>query len=296
MTTARHDGRTCDQVRPITIQYDTLGYADASVLFELGKTKILVSVTLQQGVPPFLKGQRVGWLNAEYAMLPCATHQRTNRESTQAQRNARSVEISRLIGRSLRSIIDLNNLGERTIIVDCDVLQADGGTRVACITAASLALQCAAQRWHTWGDTKQNLFKEPILALSAGIVAGVPLVDLSYEEDSQADADFNFVMTQTGKLIELQGTSEKTPIDWQAFDQLKNLALQGIAATFTQCGQFAAPTTTAENIPALENQKFDSTKNSSQNKSFEKNAHAPRDLEKNTKPPLFSLGNRLKST
>ena len=231
----RHDGRLSHEVRPIKLTFDFLGYADASIFFEIGNTKIQTSVTLQPGVPHFLKGQRVGWLSAEYAMLPSATHQRTNRESNQAQRNARSVEISRLIGRCLRPSIDLSALGERTIVIDCDVLQADGGTRVAAITAASLALELAAQRWFDRKIVARNIFHTKIAALSAGIVKGKPYVDLSYQEDSIAEADFNFVVSKDGNLIEIQGTAEKNPINWKDFDTLRSMTLEGITQIFEQC-------------------------------------------------------------
>lgn len=261
----RFDGRMSDQIRPIAISYDVYGYADASVLFELGNTKVLASVTLQQGVPPFLKGQKVGWLSAEYAMLPSATHQRTSRESTQAQRNARSVEISRLIGRCLRTTVDLDSIGEKTIVIDCDVLQADGGTRVAAITAASLALKLAGQRWVSRRIFEKNIVKDQIAAISTGVIQGAACTDLSYEEDSRADADFNFVLTQAGDLIEIQGTSEKKPIPWALFDELKVLAVNSVKEIFQQA-----------------------VASSQSNESAQQ--ESPRAQQK---PSAFSLGNRL---
>lgn len=230
----RADNRTPEQIRPISFQYDVYGYADASVLYTQGNTKVLVGVTLQTSVPPFLKGQKTGWLSAEYAMLPTATQHRTQRESSQSQRNARSVEISRLIGRCLRTTVDLAALGERSICIDCDVLQADGGTRTACITAASIALEQAAQRWHTAGVTSVNIFKERIAAISVGVVQEIPLTDLAYQEDSNAAADFNFVFTSKECIIEIQGTSEKTPVSSDCFDQLKAYALAGTREIFKQ--------------------------------------------------------------
>jgi ribonuclease PH len=238
----RMDGRAPEQIRPVLIQYDVYGYADASILYEQGNTKILVGVTLQPTVPPFLKGQKTGWLSAEYAMLPTATKQRTQRESSQSQRNARSVEISRLIGRCLRTAVDLAALGERSICVDCDVLQADGGTRTACITAASLALELATQRWHVSGITEVNIFKACLAALSVGVVQGQPLVDLAYHEDSRADADFNFVFTEQMAIVEIQGTSEKIPVSNDCFEQLKSLALAGTKDLFVQCHAVLRPT------------------------------------------------------
>jgi len=237
----RRDNRLPQQIRPISIIYDAYGYADASLLFSQGNTKVLVGVTLQPNVPPFLKGQRTGWLSAEYAMLPIATQQRTQRESSQSQRNARSVEISRLIGRSLRPCVDLAAIGERSIIIDCDVLQADGGTRVACITAASLALTLAAQRWLKKKMVDTNIIKEHIAAVSVGIVNGFACSDLAYVEDNQAEADFNFIFTQRGELIEIQGTSEKKPLRLELFEQLKNMAIASINDIFTQCQTFALP-------------------------------------------------------
>jgi ribonuclease PH len=273
-TPRRQDDRAFDQIRPITITYDIYGYADASLLFEQGDTKVLVGITLQMGVPHFLKGQRTGWLSAEYAMLPTATQQRTQRETSQAQRNARSVEISRLIGRCLRTTIDLDVLGERTITIDCDVLQADGGTRVASITAASIALQLAEKRWLTAKIIEKNIIKEHVAALSTGMVKGAALADLSYIEDSQAEADFNFIMTKSGGLIEVQGTSEKKPTSLQLFDQLKNLAVTGIETLFTTCSKFPLPT---------EQQQSDIT--------FQSKQMQPRQQEKQA---FFSLASRLK--
>ncbi len=241
MNQKRLDGRLFDQIRPVTISYDVYGYADASVLLELGNTKVLACVTLQQGVPPFLKGQKVGWLSAEYAMLPSATHQRTIRESSQNQRNARSVEISRLIGRCLRPTVDLDSIGERTIVIDCEVLQADGGTRVASITAASLALKLAAKRWIASRVFEKDIVKEQIAAISTGIINDKAYTDLSYYEDSRADADFNFVLTQACELIEVQGTSEKKPVNWTLFDDLKGLAINSIKEIFQQINTFKFP-------------------------------------------------------
>ena len=229
---SRPDGRLFNQIRSIKLQYDAFGYADASLLLELGQTKVLAAISLQQSVPPFLKGQRTGWLSAEYSMLPCATQQRTLRESGLAQRNARSVEISRLIGRCLRTCINLDRLGERSILIDCDVLQADGGTRVASITAASLALNLAVQRWVQAGFIEENIINELVAAVSVGVVGGELVSDLNYIEDKDAEADFNIVLSRGGKLIEIQGTSEKAPISWDQFEQLKVLAQKSIEEIF----------------------------------------------------------------
>ncbi|NDD54747.1 ribonuclease PH [bacterium] len=232
MSFKRLDGRAPEQVRPITVASDVYGYAHASVLYQQGNTKVLCGVTLQAGVPPFLKGQRTGWLSAEYAMLPAATHQRTQRETTQAQRNARSVEISRLIGRCLRPTVNLQALGERTIVIDCDVLQADGSTRVACISASSMALVTAAQRWVEQGLLDKNVVHNQIAAVSVGMINQTACADLAYEEDAQADADFNIVLDQQGHILEIQGTAEKKALSWDQFDCIKKVALQGVQDIF----------------------------------------------------------------
>jgi len=273
MITERTDKRTASQIRTMSIDFDVFGYADASVLFRQGNTVVLASVSLQNNVPPFLKGQKVGWLSAEYAMLPAATHQRTNREATRGKQNGRTVEISRLIGRCLRPTVNLDALGERTITVDCDVLQADGGTRVACITAASLALRIATNRWIERGITKENILKEQIAALSVGVVKGGALCDLSYVEDSQAEADFNFVMTGDGRLIEIQGTSEQMPLEWEMFLTLQQMALAGIKQIldFTQKSCTVAQ----------------SSKNKLLVSSQSESRYTP------TKKPFFSLGSRI---
>lgn len=253
-------------LRTIKLEYDPFGYADSSILFAQGKTKVLVSVTLQDGVPQFLRGQKVGWLTAEYNMLPCATHKRTKRDSSQAQKNSRSVEISRLIGRSIRSVIDLSTIGEKTIIIDCDVLQADGGTRVACITAASLALKVAINRWISSEIIKENILKEEIAAISVGMVNGEFVADLSYIQDSNADADFNFILTRSEKLIEVQGTAEKSPILWENFEKLKNLAISETKKIFKVCDKYST-----EELPHKQINSQNKTK----------------------KVPFFSLANRL---
>ena len=226
-------------IRPVHLEYDVFGYADASVLLAIGGTKVLCSISLQHTVPQFLRGKNTGWLTAEYAMLPCATTRRTTREATQRNRNSRSVEISRLIGRSLRSVVDVSFLPEKTIVVDCDVLQADGGTRVASITAASCTLQLAQQRWMKAGIISQPILQQPIAAISVGIRDGEAVLDLDQHNDMQAQADFNFVLTKSGDLIEVQGTAEKSPICWERFDQLRHVAIKGVQQLFYQCDQFS---------------------------------------------------------
>lgn len=292
----RASGRAPHEIRAIDFFVDALGYASASVLFSQGNTKILASVTLQSGVPHFLKGQPVGWLSAEYAMLPCATHQRSNRESSQAQRNARSVEISRLIGRCLRNCIDLTRLRDKTVQIDCDVLQADGGTRVACITAASLALEIATKRWFEEKITDSNVFTQRIAAISVGNVDNILATDLDYLEDSRAEADFNFVITQDNKLVEIQGTAEKTPLDWEQFDAAKVLAQESTKQIFDITSKKLASLdlhahTSNENIIALLSAGQDRQRVSrAQNVPQDSKRQA---LDGNQKAGPFTLGNRL---
>ena len=228
----RLGGRTYDHLRSLKVNYNVFGTKAGSVLFEMGNTKVLCTVTMQPGVPHFLKGSGTGWLTAEYAMLPTATAVRTQRESSSMKQNGRSVEISRLIGRVLRSVVALDQLGERTLTIDCDVLQADGGTRTACITGAYAALEDAVRYWMATKQLSQSILKEPIAAVSVGVLNDQALLDLDYSEDNIIDADFNFVITKSQKLIEVQGTSEKNPIAWDMFDELKRLALTGTQQLF----------------------------------------------------------------
>lgn len=224
----RIDGRLPNQVRPTSVSYGMCGNAHGSVLFELGNTKVLCTVMMQDGVPPFLRGKGAGWLTAEYTMLPAATQTRTQREGTTMRRNGRSIEISRLIGRSLRSIVNLSKLGERTIYVDCDVVQADGGTRTAAITGAYCALRQAIDKWTFEGKIKNGFLLDTVGAISVGVSHGQPLLDINYQEDSTTDADFNFVMTGSGKVIEMQGATESVPLAWSLVDEMRILAQQGI--------------------------------------------------------------------
>ncbi len=275
MSFKRIDGREAKEVRPIRVALDAYGYAQASVLYEQGNTKVLCGVTLQPGVPPFLKGQRVGWLTAEYAMLPAATHQRTQRDGTQAQRNPRSVEISRLIGRCLRPSVDLSAIGERTIIIDCDVLQADGSTRVACITAASIALQLAAKRWMQRKIFDKNIVSMQVAAVSVGVVDGAVCADLSYEEDVRGDADFNIVLTDRGEILEIQGTAENAPLSWDLFDVVKSIAQTAITTILSEV---------ALQIPheiALSNPNLKPASTHQQQ------------VDTTGKQPIFSIANRL---
>ncbi len=228
----RKHGRSHNCVRPLNISYNVFGYAPGSVLFEMGNTKVLCAVSLQNNVPPFLRGKGTGWLTAEYAMLPTATQQRINRESSSFKRNGRSIEISRLIGRALRTMVNLEKLGERTIYIDCDVLQADGGTRTACITGASAALEMAVQTWLQNGNLAQDILVDRIAAVSVGVCQEGAILDLNYEEDCSINADVNVVMTKSGKLVEIQGTAEKEPISWDTFEDVKLLACQGVEQIF----------------------------------------------------------------
>jgi len=238
----RYAGRAFDCIRAVKIKFNTFGYAPGSVLFEMGRTKVLCAVSMQPGVPKFLKGKQRGWLSAEYAMLPTSTSHRTPREISKMRRDGRSQEISRLISRSLRTIVDFTLLGERTILVDCDVLQADAGTRTACITGASLALRAAVQKWIENGVLKQNILTDSLAALSVGWLGDGPLLDLDFSEDSKVDADFNIVMTKSGKLIEFQGAVEGAPLSWQQFEQVRALAVRGIEQLFARCDELVAAT------------------------------------------------------
>ncbi len=267
------------RIRPLKIEYDAFGFADASVLLGLGNTKVFCNITLQKGVPSFLRGQGVGWLTAEYAMLPSSTQQRSNRESMQKNRSSRSVEISRLIGRSIRSVVNLRNIGEKTIVVDCEVFQADGGTRTACITAASCALELAEKRWIKAAIIEKPIFNERIAAISVGIIDGNIYLDLNQNCDMKAQADFNFILTESGKIIEIQGTAEKQPISVNEFDMLHQAAFNGVKQVFGECSKFA----------------YDVDKRILLTDKFLKNSHyISKSSQKVKKDSLFSLGNRLR--
>lgn len=216
----RELGRSFDQMRSINVSYNMYSQADSSVLFALGRTQVLCAVTLQQGVPKFLRGKGAGWLTAEYAVLPTATHERTTRESSTGHRDGRAVEISRVIGRTLRSCVNLQHFGEWTIVVDCDVLCADGGTRVASINAAALALARAQELWLSTGRIKAPFLLQKPAAVAIGVTAdGDLLVDPDYKEDTTIIADFNIIATQQG-IIEVQGGAEKEPIAWDLFNTI----------------------------------------------------------------------------
>jgi ribonuclease PH len=226
---ARSDGRRPDELRPVTITRNWLDHAEGSVLVEYGRTKVLCAASVTKGVPRWRKGSGLGWVTAEYAMLPRATNTRSDRESVKGRIGGRTHEISRLVGRSLRSVIDYKALGENTIVLDCDVLQADGGTRTAAITGAYVALADAV----TWLRNAGSLAGEPltgsVAAVSVGIVSGEPMLDLCYEEDVAADTDMNVVMTGEGAYVEVQGTAEAAPFDRKQLDTLLDLAATGCA-------------------------------------------------------------------
>ncbi len=224
----RSDGRAADQLRPTKITPDYLLTAEGSVLVESGNTKILCTASVEDSTPSFLRGTGKGWVTAEYSMLPRATVTRTPREVTKGKPSGRTHEIQRLIGRSLRSVVDLTLLGERSIIVDCDVLQADGGTRTAAITGAYVALAIAIRTLVKYKAIQQNPLLDSVAATSVGIVGGTPMLDLCYEEDSRADVDMNLVMTGSNKFIEIQATSERVPFDDVQLVELLTLARTGI--------------------------------------------------------------------
>lgn len=228
----RSGQRPHDQLRPLRVSYDIFKYASGSTLFEMGNTKVICSVTLQQGVPHFLRGKKTGWLTAEYSLLPASTPIRTVREVTANKRSGRTIEISRLIGRSLRSVVNLDALGEQTIFMDCDVLQADGGTRTACITGAYLALKAAQAAWLHEGLLQEELVIDELAAVSVGLADNTPLLDLDFMEDSATEADFNFVLTRSAKLIEIQGSAERFPLTWDQYDGMRALALKGVEELF----------------------------------------------------------------
>lgn len=226
----RADGRKPDELRPVTLTRGWLDHAEGSVLVEFGRTRVLCAASVTEGVPRWRKGSGLGWVTAEYAMLPRSTNTRSDRESVKGRIGGRTHEISRLIGRSLRGIVDLSALGENTIHLDCDVLQADGGTRTAAITGAYVALADAV----SWLRDRGSLAKEPTLtdsvaAVSVGVIDGEPRLDLPYEEDVRAETDMNVVMTGSGRFIEVQGTAEGAPFDRSELDALLALAEAGCA-------------------------------------------------------------------
>lgn len=228
----RPSNRTASQIRPVTITRNFTCHAEGSVLIEFGNTKVLCNASVQEGVPRFMKGQGKGWITAEYSMLPRATHTRSDREAARGKQGGRTLEIQRLIARSLRAAVDLKMLGENTITVDCDVIQADGGTRTASITGACVALVDALSYMRTKGILKNNPLKHMIGAISVGVYKGSPIADLEYLEDSAAETDMNVVMTDTGKLIEVQGTAEGEPFSFEEMNEMLGLAKDAIKELF----------------------------------------------------------------
>jgi ribonuclease PH len=224
----RFDQREPNQLRPLKITPEYLLTAEGSVLIEAGNTRVLCAASIEETVPGFLRGSGKGWVTAEYSMLPRATATRTAREVAKGRASGRTMEIQRLIGRSLRSVVDLNALGERSVILDCDVLQADGGTRCAAITGAHIALSAALRQLVKFGALKKSPVRDFVAAVSVGIVGGVPMLDLCYQEDSQADVDMNIVMTGSGRFVEVQATGEKTSFDDAQLAALLALGRRGI--------------------------------------------------------------------
>lgn len=224
----RPDGRANDELRPVCITPGYLSFAEGSALIEMGETRVLCAATVEERVPPFLEGRGRGWITAEYGLLPRSTHIRSRREARVGRVRGRTLEIQRLIGRALRTTVDLTALGERTMILDCDVLQADGGTRTASITGGYVALRLALEGLIREGLVPLQVLKKPVAAVSVGVVGGEELLDLCYEEDSGAQVDFNVVMTADGRFVEVQGTAEREPFPRDTMDRLLDLARKGI--------------------------------------------------------------------
>ncbi len=223
----RLDGRQTDELRPISFQRNFTRYAEGSVLVSCGETKVLCNASVEERVPPFMRGEGRGWVTAEYSMLPRATHSRSIREAAKGKVSGRTQEIQRLIGRSLRAVTDLEAMGEISVQIDCDVLQADGGTRTASITGAYVALYDAFSGLVEKGVLKKMPLKDSVAAISVGIVKQQPLLDLNYGEDSKADVDMNFVITGNGRFVEVQGTAEEEPFSQEELDSMRDLALKG---------------------------------------------------------------------
>ncbi|WEK55316.1 MAG: ribonuclease PH [Candidatus Cohnella colombiensis] len=224
----RNDGRQPQQIRSFSVTLHPNKYAEGSVLIEAGETKVLITATVEERVPPFLKGQGKGWITAEYAMLPRATHSRNQRESAKGKLTGRTMEIQRLIGRALRSVVNLNALGERTITLDCDVLQADGGTRTTSITGAFIALALAVHKLDGTVKFDRYPITDYLGSISVGVIQNQPVVDLNYEEDSKAKVDMNVVMTGSGAFVEVQGTGEEAPFTRSELDGMLQLAEEAI--------------------------------------------------------------------
>ena len=229
-TAKRPSGRSAEDMRPVALEPDVAKYAEGSCCVKFGDTQVLCTASVDDRVPPFLRNSGSGWVTAEYGMLPRSTHTRTDREAARGKQSGRTQEIQRLIGRSLRAVTDLKGLGERQIKIDCDVLQADGGTRTAAITGSFVALHLALQKLVTLGALKQIPLTDHVAAVSCGIYQGVPVLDLDYAEDSNAEADANFVLTGTAGIVEIQATAEEKPFADEPFIEMLRLARKGISA------------------------------------------------------------------
>ena len=229
---SRNDGRCSTDLRPVTITRHFIKHAEGSVLIEFGDTRVICTASVEESVPPFLRGKGTGWVTAEYSMLPRATHTRSPREAAKGKQSGRTLEIQRLIGRSLRTVVDLAKLGERSIHIDCDVIQADGGTRTASITGAYVALVDALSTLQAKGLLAGIPIRESVAAVSVGIVGGQALLDLNYPEDSAAEVDMNFVMTSSDRFVEVQGTAETEPFTIAQMDEMRELAMAGIGHLF----------------------------------------------------------------
>ena len=228
----RPSARTPDQLRPVTLETGVNRYAEGSCLVSFGHTRVLVTASVEDSLPPWLRGKGQGWVTAEYGMLPRATHTRGRREAAAGKQSGRTQEIQRLIGRSLRAVVDLKALGERQVVVDCDVIQADGGTRTAAITGAWVAMTMALDYLRAEGVLAADPVRDQVAAVSCGVFADTPVLDLDYEEDSTAEADANFVLTAGGGIVEIQATGEKRGFSRAEFDQLFSLADRGCAELF----------------------------------------------------------------
>jgi ribonuclease PH len=225
----RTDGRAVTELRPVAFELGFQEWADGSVLFSMGKTRVLCAASIAEETPRWLRGSGRGWVTGEYSMLPASTNERTQREVNRGRPGGRTQEIQRLIGRALRSVTDLDRMGERMVTIDCDVLQADAGTRTASITGGYIALALALEKLHTAGVVPGDLLSDSVAAVSVGLVDGEALLDLCYEEDAEAEVDFNVVMTGSGALVEVQGTAEGAPFSRAQLDALLDLAAGGIA-------------------------------------------------------------------
>jgi ribonuclease PH len=227
---SRADGRAPDELRPVEIEVDFIPSASGSALFTIGSTRLICTAMVEESVPPWMRGRGTGWVTSEYGMLPGSTSERKSRDASRGRVDGRTVEIQRLVGRSLRSVVDFKGLGERTAWIDCDVIQADGGTRCAAICGGYVALHLALSRLVGKGMLERVPLRDSVAAVSVGIVEGEPRLDLPYEEDSRAEVDMNVVMTGSGELIEVQATAERTPFGRASLDRLLELAAGGIQA------------------------------------------------------------------